>query len=128
MPGRTRGTRLAGRSGRMARYIPNQGDLVWVSFNPQAGHEQAGLRPAVVVSPAIYNSKAGLALMCPITSQIKGYPFEVQLPLTSAVRGVVLSDQIKSLDWHARKTTFIERLPAVVITEVIAKIEAIFKG
>ncbi|MBI4309888.1 MAG: endoribonuclease MazF [Candidatus Omnitrophica bacterium] len=112
----------------MARYVPDQGDLVWVSFNPQAGHEQAGLRPALVVSPGVYNSKAGLALMCPITSQVKGYPFEVQLPLTSSVRGVVLSDQIKSLDWHARKTKFIERLPAVVTREVLAKVEAILKG
>ncbi len=112
----------------MARYIPDQGDVVWVSFNPQAGHEQAGLRPAMVISPSAYNAKVGLALMCPITSHIKGYTFEVPLPAGFSVRGVVLSDQVKSLDWRARKSQFIERLPAIVAKEVIAKIQAILKG
>lgn len=79
------------------RYVPSRGDVVWLSFSPQAGHEQAGRRPALVVSPASYNRKVGLALLCPITSQVKGYPFEVSLPAGLEVSGVVLSDQIKVL-------------------------------
>jgi len=80
-------------------YTPAQGDIVWIMFNPQAGHEQAGRRPALVLSPAAYNAKVGLALFCPITSQIKGYPFEVLLPADLPVAGVILADQVKNLDW-----------------------------
>ena len=83
-------------------YVPERGDIVWITFNPQAGHEQAGRRPAVVLSPKAYNGKVGLALLCPITSQIKGYPFEVALPEGLPVGGVILSDQVKNLDWKAR--------------------------
>lgn len=83
------------------RYIPEAGDIVWLHFDPQAGHEQAGHRPALVVSPSPYNSKTGLMLCCPITTQIKGYPFEVLIAGKRA--SAVLSDQIKSLDWAARK-------------------------
>jgi mRNA interferase MazF len=83
-------------------YVPERGDVVWITFNPQAGHEQAGYRPAVVLSPKTYNGKVGLALLCPITSQIKGYPFEVEVPEGLSVNGVILSDQVKSLDWKAR--------------------------
>jgi mRNA interferase MazF len=86
-------------------YTPARGDLVWINFDPQAGHEQAGQRPALVVSPASYNGKVGLALVCPITRQAKGYPFEVELPPESKVSGVVLADQVKSLDWRVRKAT-----------------------
>jgi len=81
-----------------SRYIPAQGDIVWLQFNPQAGHEEAGRRPALVVSPKEYNRKVGLALFCPVTSQVKGYPFEVLLPSGLAASGAVLSDQVKSLD------------------------------
>ncbi len=85
------------------RYVPSRGDLVWLNFTPQAGHEQAGHRPALVLSPAPYNDKAGLMLCCPITSQAKGYPFEVLLSPDAPVRGAVLSDQLRSVDWRARK-------------------------
>lgn len=82
----------------MDNYIPERGDVVWIDMKPQAGHEQSGRRPAVVLSPSVYNSKVGLALFCPITSQIKGYPFEVNMPKAFQVSGTILSDQVKSLD------------------------------
>ena len=84
-------------------YIPKRGDVVWISFNPQAGHEQAGRRPAVILSPRAYNGKVGLAIMCPITNQSKGYPFEVALPKEAKVSGVILADQVKSLDWPSEE-------------------------
>jgi mRNA interferase MazF len=84
-------------------YIPARGDIIWLTFNPQAGHEQAGRRPALVLSPSEYNEKVWLAILCPITSQIKGYPFEVEIPDGLPVTGVVLADQGKSLDWKARQ-------------------------
>lgn len=104
------------------RYVPKRGDVVWITLNPQAGHEQAGRRPAVVLSPQPYNEKAGLALLCPITSQIKGYPFEVLVPSDLSVRGAILSDQVKSLDWRTRNAEFICALPLKTITEVLQKI------
>jgi len=103
-------------------YVPERGDVVWISFNPQAGHEQAGRRPAIVLSPKAYNRKVGLAILCPVTSQVKGYPFEVRLPAEMSVKGVILSDQVKSLDWRVRKAEFIEALPEEVIGEVLAKL------
>ena len=103
-------------------YIPERGDVIWISFNPQAGHEQAGRRPAVVLSPKGYNGKVGLAILCPITNQAKGYPFEVELPGEIDVTGVILSDQVKSLDWRVRKAEFKESLPEEVIDEVLAKL------
>ncbi len=102
-------------------YVPKRGDAVWILLNPQAGHEQAGRRPAVVLSPAEYNGKVGLGLFCPVTSQVKGYPFEVYLPADVDVKGVVLSDQVKSLDWRARQAEFICQLPVATIAEVLAK-------
>ena len=102
-------------------YIPDRGDVVWLDFNPQAGHEQAGKRPAFVLSPAAYNQKVGLALLCPITNQIKGYPFEVDIPENMKVTGTILSDQIKSLDWRVRNAKFICRLPDEVIERVLKK-------
>jgi mRNA interferase MazF len=104
-----------------AGYVPDRGDVVWISLNPQAGHEQAGRRPAVVLSPAAYNGKVGLALFCPITNQVKGFPFEVLIPTGFLVSGVVLADQIKSLDWRARGADRIDRLPATVIDDVLAR-------
>jgi mRNA interferase MazF len=103
-------------------YVPDRGDVVWISFNPQAGHEQAGRRPAVVISPAAYNGKVSLAILCPVTNQIKGYPFEVVIPQGLKVSGAVLSDQAKSLDWKARKAELICRLPDTVINEVLKKL------
>jgi mRNA interferase MazF len=102
--------------------VPERGDIVWLTFDPQAGHEQAGRRPALILSPATYNRKFNLALMCPITSKVRGYPFEVSLPGEHAVTGVVLSDQIKNLDWKARSATFACRAPVEVVLEVFDKI------
>ena len=106
---------------RTKRYVPQRGEAIWISLNPQAGHEQAGRRPGVVLSPASYNGKVGLALCCPITSQVKGYPFEVLLPEGLEVSGVVLSDQMKTLDWRARRAEFICELPEPTVMEVLAK-------
>ena len=103
-------------------YLPRRGDVVWISLNPQAGHEQAGRRPAVVLSPQSYNSKVGLAILCPITSQPKGYPFEVLLPAGLLVAGAILSDQVKSLDWRARHAELICTLPAEIISEALQKL------
>jgi len=103
-------------------YVPERGDVVWISLSPQAGHEQAGRRPAVVLSPAAYNGKVGLAILCPITGQIKGYPFEVLIPPGLAVSGAILSDQVKSLDWQARQAEFICALPMVTVAEVLRKL------
>ncbi len=102
--------------------IPDRGDLVWLTFTPQAGHEQAGRRPAIVLSPARYNGKVGRALCCPITSQAKGYPFEVRLPEGQGVEGVVLADQLRSLDWRAREAAPAGRAPKGVVVEVLAKL------
>ena len=104
------------------RYVPQRGDVVWLSFNPQAGHEQAGRRPALVLSPRAYNAKVGLALCCPITGRVKGYPFEVSVPPGLAVTGVVLSDQVKSLDWRARRAELASRLPLPAVGQVLAKL------
>ena len=106
----------------MSSYVPDRGDLVWLEFTPQAGSEQRGRRPALVLSPKIYNGKVGLALFCPITSKIKGYPFEVELPDGTAVSGVVLSDQLKSLDWRSRKVKFIQRVSSDVMAMVSARV------
>lgn len=106
-------------------YIPERGDAVWVDFTPQAGHEQAGRRPALVISPAAYNGKVGLAILCPITTRVKGYPFEVVIPDGLEVEGVILSDQIKNLDWRARRATLIEQLPDTVVIEVLAKLNTL---
>ena len=109
----------------MRRFIPDRGDVVWLDFDPQAGHEQAGRRPALTVSPVGYNGKVGLAVFCPITSQIKGYPFEVVIPKTARIQGAVLSDQVKNLDWHARNAELICRLPDEVTREVLAKLNTL---
>ena len=106
----------------MSSYVPDRGDLVWLEFTPQAGSEQRGRRPALVLSPKSYNGKVGLALFCPLTSKIKGYPFEVKLPDGYAVRGVVLSDQLKSLDWRSRKVKFIERVSPYLLAMVTARV------
>lgn len=105
-----------------AAYVPDRGDLVWLEFTPQSGSEQAGKRPALVVSPRSYNKKVGLALFCPVTSRIKGYPFEVLLPEGIGVIGVVLSDQIKSLDWRSRKARLIGNAPANLVAQVTSRI------
>ena len=112
-----------GREGRprnvVARtYVPDAGDLVWLTFDPQAGHEQRGRRPALILSPRAYNAKARLAIACPITSHIKGYPFEVSLPPGDIISGAVLADHVKNLDWQARRVVFEAKAPAQIVTEV----------
>ena len=108
----------------MKQYVPKAGDIVWLEFSPQAGHEQAGHRPALVLSKKPYNEKTGLAIFCPITSKIKGYPFEVVLG-GKKISGAILSDQVKSLDWVARKVSFIEKVDQEILKEVIAKVSVI---
>lgn len=106
----------------MPSYVPAAGDIVWLQFNPQAGHERAGHRPALVLSPAAYNGKTGLMLCCPMTTQIKAYPFEVPV---AGGGGVVLADQVRSLDWRARKATRKGRVSAAELAEVRAKAAAL---
>lgn len=102
-------------------FIPERGDLVWIDFDPHVGHEQAGVRPALVLSSAYYNGRSGFAFFCPITSKVKGYPYEVSLPPGLAVSGVVLADQVKSLDWRSRHPRRIGRVPAVVVADALGK-------
>lgn len=106
----------------MVAVAPDRGDLVWLEFSPQAGHEQAGRRPALVISPALYNSKSGLALVCPVTTKSKGYPFDVLLPDGLPVHGVIQSDQLRSLDWKERKAAAIARVPDSTLQSVLNKI------
>jgi mRNA interferase MazF len=103
-------------------YVPQRGDVIWITLSPQTGHEQAGRRPAVVLSPAAYNGKVGLAILCPITSQIKGYPFEVLIPAGLPVTGAILADQVKSLDWRVRNAELICALPPGTVSEVLQKL------
>ncbi len=105
-------------------YVPEAGDIVWLEFDPQAGHEQAGHRPALVLSPAAYNVKKGLMVCCPLSSKVKGYPFEV-LTQVDGQEGVALSDQVKSLDWRVRKAKKKGTVPEEVLQEVRAKIKAL---
>lgn len=108
-------------------YVPEQGDAVWITLDPQAGHEQAGRRPALVLSPSAYNGRVGLALLCPITTQVKGYPFEVPLPAGLPVAGVVGADQVKSLDWRARKATRIAAVPKEIVTQVVTRLQTLLE-
>jgi mRNA interferase MazF len=106
------------------KYVPERGDVVWITLNPQAGHEQAGRRPALILSPKIYNIKSRLAILCPITNQVKGYPFEVPIPDNDnlTVKGVILADQVKSLDWQIREATLICTLPEKTVIDVLQKL------
>ena len=103
-------------------YVPDCGDLLWLDFSPQAGHEQAGRRPAVVLSPRAYNDKSHLAIVCPITSRVKGYPFEVTLPQGLPIAGVILADHLKSVDWGERRAERAGRVPKRVIEEVLSRL------
>ncbi len=108
-------------------YVPDRNDVVWISLDPQAGHEQAGRREALVVSPAVYNRKVGLAIVCPITNQIKGYTFEAVVPAGLKVTGAVLSDQAKSVDWKARRVSFLCSVPASLTKEVLNKLNTLLR-
>ncbi len=108
-----------------ASYVPKRGDVVWITLSPQAGREQAGRRPAVVLSPEAYNTKVGLAILCLITSRKKGYPFEVAIPEGMPVSGVALSDQVRTMDWRARSVEPICALPAATVAEILGKLAAL---
>jgi mRNA interferase MazF len=104
-------------------YVPDAGDLIWIDFDPQAGHEQAGRRPGLVLSPCSYNAKTGLAIVCPVTSQVKGYPFEVALSASVRFRGAVLADQLKSVDWRERRAERGGKASPAVMEEVKARLQ-----
>lgn len=106
----------------MNKSIPERGDLVYLNFNPQSGHEQAGRRPAIVLSPQTFNQHTGFAVVCPITNQVKGYPFEVPLPAGLEIEGVILSDQVKSLDWRSRNIEIKDKAPQFIVEDVLDKI------
>ena len=106
-------------------YCPKRGDIVWLDFTPQSGHEQTGHRPALTLSPGSYNKKVGLAIFCPISTKIKGYPFEVSIPNGLKAAGVILADQIKSLDWQARNAKFCCQIPEATLSEVLSKLNVL---
>lgn len=108
-------------------YIPERGDVVWLNFNPQSGHEQAGKRPALVLSPSQYNKKTSLMICCPITSKVKGYPFEVALPTGFKINGVVLTDQLKNLDWNARSAKLVAKVSSNLVAAVWTNIELLLR-
>ena len=112
---------------RPRSYCPKRGDVVWLEFSPQSGHEQAGRRPALTLSPESYNKKVGVAIFCPITTKVKNYPFEVLLPSGLEVSGTILSDQIKSLDWQTRKAQFCCKVPEATLSDVFQKLDVLLK-
>lgn len=109
-------------------YTPDRGDVIWLDFSPQTGREQRGKRPGLVLSPAAYNRKVGLALCCPVTSKVKGYPFEVIIPAGLKAGGAVLADHVRSLDWRARSAKLWCRVPPTTVEEVVARIQALLTG
>jgi mRNA interferase MazF len=112
---------------KSAALAPRRGDVVWITLNPRSGHEQAGRRPAVVLSPESYNARVGLALFCLVTRAVKGYPWEVILPGGLPVTGAILSDQVKCLDWRSREVESICALPGPVISEVLGKLGTLLR-
>ncbi len=108
-------------------YVPDAGDLIWLDFTPQAGREQAGRRPAVVLSPRNYNEKTSLAVVCPVTSHAKGYPFEVLLPLSQPIKGVILSDHLKNLDWRQWQAQKAGKIPRSILEQVRVRIAALLE-
>jgi len=109
-------------------YTPERGDVVWISLSPQSDRWRTGRRPAVVLSPQAYNSKVGLAVLCPITSQIKGYPFEVLIPPGLPIKGAILSDQVESLDWRTRRAERVCSLPPAILDEVLGKLQVLLES
>jgi mRNA interferase MazF len=109
-------------------YYPRRGDLIWLNFTPRAGHEEAGRRPAFVISQDDYNRKVGLLLACPVTSRAKGYPFEVALPVGGPVSGVILADQVRSMDWKSRQAEFIGRPDKKILGEILSKLGTLIEG
>ena len=111
----------------MIRYEPERGDLVWISFSPHAGRERAGRRPGLVLSPGRYNGRIGLALVCPITSRIKRYPFEVRIDGAAGISGAILVDHLRSLDWQVRKAEYAGKAPTQVLEEVLARLRPLLE-
>jgi mRNA interferase MazF len=111
----------------VAAFVPARGDIIWLNFTPQSGHEQAGHRPALVLSPQEYNRRTGLALVCPITSQVKGYAFEVKLPDDLPVQGVILSDQVRNLDWQARRAEWIAHAGPECVAVVLGRLNRLLE-
>ena len=109
-------------------YVPARGDVIWLTFSPQSGHEQSGRRPAIVVSPRDYNEKVGLALCCPVTSRIKNYPFEVRITIKNKIDGVILADQLRSLDWQERQADFIAPAPEEIVEQTVEKLSLLIKA
>jgi mRNA interferase MazF len=109
----------------VSRYVPRAGDLIWLDFDPQAGREQAGRRPALVLTPFSYNAKSSLAVVCPITGQKKGYPFEVDLPTGAKISGAILSDHLRSVDWERRHADFAGKIPGEVMRVVQERVAAL---
>ena len=108
-------------------WVPDRGDVIWLEFDPQAGREQAGRRPAVVLSPASYNAPTSRARCVPVTTKAKGYPFEVALPSDFPVQGVAFADQVECLDWRARHARLVAVLPAAVLTQLLARTRALLE-
>lgn len=104
---------------KSGEFVPSRGDIVWISFNPQAGSEQSGHRPAICISHQEYNKKTGLGIFCPITSKVKNYPFEIPVHVKGKIDGVILSDHVKSLDWKARGAGFLTKAPKAVLENVV---------
>lgn len=111
--------------GQAEIYVPEAGDFVFLDFQPQAGHEQAGRRPALVVSPKAFNERTGLALVCPVTNTVRGWPFEAPIPVEAAITGVVLADQVRSLDWRARNARFYSKAPRDTFTQTLGLVKSI---
>lgn len=107
--------------------VPDRGQVVWLDFHPQAGREQAGRRPGLVLSPGSYNARVGLALVCPVTSRVKGYPFEVLLPQGLAVQGAILADHVRSVDWRHRRAELVGTVPPEVLEAVLQRVEALLR-
>jgi mRNA interferase MazF len=124
-PAARRGSRPTARGRGASAYVPDRGHVVWLDFDPQAGHEQARRRPAVVLSPASYNGVTSRALCCPVTSQVKGYPFEVAMPAGGKAQRVALADQVRSLDWRARNAAYLDALPADAVARILARARAL---
>lgn len=116
---------MAKKLGKEESYIPQRGDIIWIDLDPSQGAEIKKTRPALVISPLSYNKKVGLALLCPITSHKKGYPFEVDLSSKGNIKGMILADQVKSLDWKIRNAKFEEKVSSRIITEVIEKLSVL---
>ncbi|HPL66435.1 MAG: mRNA interferase MazF [Deltaproteobacteria bacterium ADurb.Bin151] len=113
---------------KSGKYVPERGDLIWLSFDPQSGHEQSGHRPAIVISSREYNEKVGLALCCPVTSKIKDYPFEVRITIKNKIDGVILADQIKKIDWKKRQATYIASALKETLNETVEKLSLLIKS